>query len=1180
MKKSQGNKKTVRKSIGSTTRSSKVGTPKKSTQSAKNPAKKRKNLIKADFTPFILLAAALLTETCFLMTEQAGVIGELIQKLFFGLFGLSAHLIPLGLLLIAFFYKDLKSHGTLRFKLIMFPVFTVTLSVASTLIAQNGLEGAKFSFKTFWETGVLSESGGVFGGVLGMLFSAMFGGVAAGVISIVAVIAIASLSFGKTRLGVWLIFVRDKKSEGSMRDTEGAPTEPIKTTVTPKAAPKVAQIIAPRRIDTLISEEEPSLPSAPDLALLTDEPVISELLSNGHAMDEPEYSDGVSANGELTDTDEHYDGFDRDENLRASYRPADLMEDFGFRDEIRRAEKEDIYSEGPKPEPQKPLELPKIQPTAPKKQDPTEATKGYSPFATIMSREEFFSGKGAKPTYETPKRASSTSGETVAYSPFSDPIASMNAPKRDTADLPPQSYIAAGQEKIWEDMRSRNGDTDRNNDSDNDGVSWINGDPIAPIASQSVDTALPESDTVEDDDVMRIAAAFGSRSSDIGRNGDLGINEVLRTPITAQVIETPATDEFIEPTPIPPTKDELYSRDPMADFAPETSEKQGFASAFPQKNEPVQSAPITPPASQSVEPEPTASVTPIITTSSTPITPSAPEKMTPAMPLETTHSAFDDDIVAPEQEDESAASSPNADYSDERDPRVISPFSRYTKLRYPKYVKPPSSLLDEADNSKKISEEEIHAVMQKILDKFESFHVDVSITGYSAGPSITRYEVTPGPGVKYKQVTGLAEDIGLALQSDAIKGEVRIVNVPGKPVIGIEVPNSVVSKVSLRSLIENPDFQKAKSKITVCVGLTVSCKPVYMNIDDMPHVLVAGQTKSGKSVAINAMIMSLIYRASPDEVQFILVDPKQVELSIYNDIPHMAMPVIDDPKRAAGALQWAVAEMERRYTLIKNARVRDREEYYKTKDQNPDFEYMPQIIIIIDELADLMLQVREHVEEPINRLAAKARACGINLVIGTQRPSTDIVTGLIKANIPSKIAFRVASNVDSRVILGNVGAEKLLGRGDMLYHPTGSNQIRAQGAFVDTSEIKRVLDFIIDNNGSVEYDPEILYRLQSETDKLNKTDKKAVGGDDEYAVDTADIDFDYLCQAVELVINLGKATTNVIQRHLKIGFNRASNIVDRLEDLGFISKSNGSSKPRDVTVTMAEFLEWKNSHQK
>ena len=252
------------------------------------------------------------------------------------------------------------------------------------------------------------------------------------------------------------------------------------------------------------------------------------------------------------------------------------------------------------------------------------------------------------------------------------------------------------------------------------------------------------------------------------------------------------------------------------------------------------------------------------------------------------------------------------------------------------------------------------------------------------------------------------------------------------------------------------------------------------------------------------------------------------------------------------------------------------------KDENPNFEYMPQIVIIIDELADLMLQVREHVEELINRLAAMARACGIHLVIGTQRPSVDIVTGLIKANIPSRVAFKVANPTDSRIILGNVGAEKLLGRGDMLYHPTGANQIRAQGAFVDTPEIKRILKFIVDRNGKANFNPEIMYALQTETDKLNKNGNGRKSDDeaDDMAIDCADVDFEYLCKAIELVINLGKATTNLIQRHLKIGFNRASNIAEKLEELGFISKSNGSSRPRDVLVDMKTYLEWKNANQK
>ncbi len=516
---------------------------------------------------------------------------------------------------------------------------------------------------------------------------------------------------------------------------------------------------------------------------------------------------------------------------------------------------------------------------------------------------------------------------------------------------------------------------------------------------------------------------------------------------------------------------------------------------------------------------------------------------------------------------------------EEENPAAINPYSKYTKLRYPRYHAPSTDLLDAIDTSSGISEDEIYEIQSKLHTVFENFNVNASVTGYSVGPSITRYEISPGPGVKAKQITGLGEDIALALQSENRKGDIRIVTVQGKSVMGVEVPNSKTKKVSLRALIENKDFKNAKSKITVCVGLTVSGKPIYMNIDDMPHVLVAGQTKSGKSVAINCMIMSLIYRASPDEVQLILIDPKRVELSIYNDIPHMIMPVIDDPKRAAAALKWAVAEMERRYDLLNKARVRNRDEYYQYRDQNPDFEYMPQIVIIIDELADLMLQVREHVEGLINRLAAMARACGMHIVIGTQRPSVDVVTGLIKANIPSHIAFKVSSHTDSRVILGNIGAEKLLGRGDMLYHPTGSNQIRAQGAFVDTPEIKRVLNYIIEKNGSAEYNPEILYVLQEETDKLNKVEKKSAMSDDDYAVDGYDPDFDLLCQATELVLNLGKATTNIVQRHLRIGFNRAANIIDKLEEIGFVSPLQGS-KPREVLIDWKTYEQWKSNNKK
>lgn len=495
--------------------------------------------------------------------------------------------------------------------------------------------------------------------------------------------------------------------------------------------------------------------------------------------------------------------------------------------------------------------------------------------------------------------------------------------------------------------------------------------------------------------------------------------------------------------------------------------------------------------------------------------------------------------------------------------------------RYPNYVYPKFDLLEPQGEMKTISEEEILEIRNKILGKLESFRVKAELTGYSVGPTITRYELIPGPGVKVKQITSLIEDLSLELKSDGV----RIATVPGKAVIGVEVPNEKVSIVALRYLIENRDFINAKSKITVCVGLTVTGKPVYMDIDDMPHVLIAGETKSGKSVAINCMILSLLYRASPDEVQLILIDPKRVELNIYSKIPHLVMPVIDDPRRAAAALQWAVNEMERRYILMDKLGVRDRGEYYELKEKNPSLELMPQIVVVIDELADLMLQVREHVEEQINRLAAKARACGIHLLVGTQRPSVDIITGLIKANIPARISFKVSSAADSRIILGGIGAEKLLGRGDMLYQATGAGRLRVQGAYVNGAEIKRVTKFIIDENGSAEFDPEVMRQLNSEYDKMIKPQKKnssSMDDDDDGTVDGYEPDFDLLCRAVEYVIETGRTATNNIQRYLRIGFNRAADIVDRMEELGFISAKNGS-KPREVLVSWETYEQWKNN---
>lgn len=488
-----------------------------------------------------------------------------------------------------------------------------------------------------------------------------------------------------------------------------------------------------------------------------------------------------------------------------------------------------------------------------------------------------------------------------------------------------------------------------------------------------------------------------------------------------------------------------------------------------------------------------------------------------------------------------------------------------------KYHFPSTELLNKIEAQNTMTEEQIQKVADKILRKLASFRVSAELVGYSVGPSITRYELFPGEGVRVKSISQLLDDISLELASEGVRIEAPI---PGKSAVGVEVPNQKVSLVSFRSLAEDPAFKKAKSKITVCIGLNITGAPVFMDIDDMPHVLIAGQTKSGKSVAINCMILSLLFRVTPDEVKLILIDPKQVELSIYSKLPHLVMPVVDEAPKAAAALSWAVKEMERRYTLMKKFGARNRDEYRAKTASDPERDDFPQIVIIIDELADLMLQVREHVEPLINRLAAKARACGIHLLIGTQRPSVDVLTGLIKANIPARISFKVAEQVDSKTILGGVGAEKLIGRGDMLYQATGAARIRVQGAFVTGDEISRVVNYIVENNGEASYDPDIMAQVEEEAKVMCKMKKR--GGDDDMDMENErEKKKDPLFyNAVEIAVSNQSVATSFLQRHLEIGYGRAAKLIDTMERMGIVGPPNGS-KPREVLMTMDQYQVWR-----
>ena len=484
------------------------------------------------------------------------------------------------------------------------------------------------------------------------------------------------------------------------------------------------------------------------------------------------------------------------------------------------------------------------------------------------------------------------------------------------------------------------------------------------------------------------------------------------------------------------------------------------------------------------------------------------------------------------------------------------------------YVFPTTDMLAAGSANYRTSDEEVAAATEALRQTLEDFHIRVKEVSCSTGPTVTRYEIKPEAGVRVRAIANLVDDIALGLAKSGVRIEAPI---PGKAAVGIEVPNDKPATVYLRNLLESPDFVNHKSKVAVCLGADVSGKPVVFDIEKMPHLLVAGATGMGKSVCINCVVMSLLYKARPDEVKLIMVDPKKVEFTMYRDIPHLYCPIVSDPKKAAGALASAVAEMERRFSLIEEVGVRNITGYNEITKDDPEKEYLPRIVIIIDELADLMMTAPDDVETCICRLAQKARAAGIHIIIGTQRPSVDVVTGLIKANIPSRIAFTVSSQVDSRTIIDVAGAEKLIGRGDMLYAPVGASKpLRVQGAFVADGEVERVVTFVKTQNGGAKYNDSFTRQIEEEAGKVGAAGKKGGGADGDFG--GGDGEDDKLWEAVEVVVTEGKASTSMLQRYLKVGYGRAAGLLDRMEELGFISAQDGN-KPRRVLVSKSDLDE-------
>lgn len=502
----------------------------------------------------------------------------------------------------------------------------------------------------------------------------------------------------------------------------------------------------------------------------------------------------------------------------------------------------------------------------------------------------------------------------------------------------------------------------------------------------------------------------------------------------------------------------------------------------------------------------------------------------------------------------------------------------HSSRKQQEYVFPSVDMLTKGSTQYGAKDAEIAENTRLLHDVLESFHIRVREISCSCGPTITRFEVKPDTGIRVRSIANLVDDIAMNLAKAGVRIEAPI---PGKAAVGIEVPNAEPATVYFRNVLETPEFRNHKSRIAACLGADVSGRPVILDINKMPHLLIAGATGMGKSVCINSIVMSILYKAKPDEVKLVLIDPKKVEFAMYRELPHLLCPIVSDPKQAAGTLYCAVNEMERRFGLIEEVGVRNLAGYNEVTADDPERPRLPQIVIIIDELADLMMTAPADVETAICRLAQKARAAGIHLVIGTQRPSVDVITGLIKANIPSRIAFTVASAVDSRTIIDTVGADKLIGRGDMLYAPVGVNKpMRCQGTFVSESEVERVVTFIKENNEPVVYDEEFIKNIAVEAARCGVSKRRGEqvsiddldgleGGQNYWGEDPK------FWEALEVIVSKERIGTSALQRAIGLGYGRAARVMDRLVEYGFVGPDPGNKTGHEVRITHEQYMDYK-----
>ena len=1172
--------------------------------------------------PIILIAFAVFTGLCFIM-QDTGALGHAISSVLLGLFSIGGYFIPAFLVIHAIFYpSDVQKKRTLS-RIIFTVLAVVTISALVHTIAYFD-EAPVFRAKAFYVNGINSKGGGFIGGLIAFVLRKLFGRVGPIIIA-VALFAIYITYFfagGKSVFSRLLLgilnaisnfftaignkFKRSKKNQASKREER-----------------RREELAAEQEllVDDEFFEADNGMKELTITKLGINEVRDDAEIERNPHLHEKVFHKSEAAAEEARDefiSGEYSEPVQKRRTVNMDYSTTDSMRGFSLsvEDTVYEPREDDIVYDASESVGDANAE--------------DVFTNSFEPFDFKLNEE--LSNKPSSRAATEPKEPEGISEFTesineITYEDVEKARQRADFEMKKRAAIDAQNRYAKAQAEIDRQRAERAAEAQRGHsaegyNSNPYATEACNEEPVArtepyiPEYMQKTETTATEEVAPKPQasaESYRRAASFASAISDYEKEKQRTEFKPYTPPIREESVthepqpERPEPEELkitrtmLEPTPSPTVTDEEPETTPELDFDDGMDTKVEFD--FDTDDSAEESAAFDFTANESIPDEEDFD--------SREIPPSEQSKevleqrkLFPFLDTETeieqkeeTESGYSDSFANEDycSSDEEAAPTDTEEEQEEVNeskadmpPFELSPLSKLVppekpkpepappqeKIDYSDYQYPPVDLLAKGKIEEDLNqEEEKNQNAEKLVDALLQFNVRISIKGIDRGPRITRYEIVPARGVKVNSVTNLFNDIALNLGVEGMRMEAPI---PGKSAIGVEIPNKKPSTVLLRDLVESDEFICAESKTMSCLGKDVTGNPVFADIAKMPHVLVAGATGMGKSVCINSILISILYKARPDEVKFIMIDPKKVEFNGYNGIPHLLVPVVTDVKQAAGALMWAVEQMEKRYDLMEALEVRKLDSYNEKVRENPSLgEPLPKIIIVIDELNDIMLQVRKPAEDLIMSIAQKARAAGIHLIIGTQRPSVDVITGVIKANIPSRISCKVASYNDSKTILEQAGAEKLLNNGDMLYIPAGAPKaLRVQGAFVSDGEVAAIMKFLKSQAKGSVYDAQALEEINRAAQKCSK----GKGGDD-YDDDDGDdgenmgvLNDQQFLDAVELAVKSGKISTSLIQRKISVGYGKAAKFIDIMEDMGIVSEPNGQ-KPRDVLVTKDEWHE-------